>query len=315
MGGRACGLRSGPHCYDRKGCGRLEPHCIPVKAKLPSINQPPFAAAGELGPAPVALMIVAQFKSFLTRADRLEHGYTMAMRSLAVPTIEPLQQAGLGIARDIDGGVGAGVVAGYHNAQHFLEVMLSALYLARLGALEAGRAARVVTAGLVHDFHHDGSRGTTAPFRLEKLAVQEALPYLRQAGVPAAERARLETLILATEPRSGVPFARACWMHHCGSAALPKFSAALPAPLERLLSDADLAQEAELLAEADVLPSVGLTVQHAEQLQARLAAEWGTTLGRADKLQFVERMVGDISAAAFFVPNMLGLRDAYRHAG
>ena len=44
------------------------------------------------------------------------------------------------------------------NSQHFLEVMLSALYLARLLRLDPRRTMRVVTAALMHDFHHDGSR-------------------------------------------------------------------------------------------------------------------------------------------------------------
>lgn len=245
------------------------------------------------------------------RPDRLENGQALAFRSIGLTPGDPLSRAGRAIARDIDRGVGAGVASGYHNPQHFLEVMLSALYLARSVRFDARRTARVVTAGLIHDFHHDGSRGASAPFRLELLAVQKAGPYLVEAGVDADECGRLEALVLATEPRAGVPYARACGQsHRSGGPAVPR-AAALPQPLERLSVDPDLAHEAMLLAEADVLPSIGLTIEHADALQARLASEWGTALGRADKLQFIDRMVGEITVAEFFIPNMQRLRQNY----
>jgi hypothetical protein len=85
----------------------------------------------------------------------------------------------------------------------------------------------------------------------------------------------------------------------------------LPLPLGRLRLEPDLAQEAVLLAEADVLPSIGLTVEHAERLHARLAAEWHTPLGCDDKLRFIDRMIGEISMASFFIPNIQAVRRAY----
>ena len=286
-----------------------------VKPEAPQLTRPPFALVRALGPSEVGAEIVASFTALGARPNRLEHAHAQAMRSIGLPDSDALLKAGRAIARAIDQGIGAGVATGYHNGQHFLEVMLSALYLARLSAFDARRAARVVTAGLIHDFHHDGSRGMTSPFRLELLAVERAQPYLRNAKVNAAERARLETLVLATEPRAGVPFARACWACHVAGGQARPMSAALPPPLERLLAEAELAHEAVLLAEADVLPSIGLTIEHADQLQSRLAAEWGTTLGREDKLQFIERMIGDISVAAFFIPNVRTLRQAYQATG
>ena len=282
-----------------------------MKPEAPRLNRPPFATVATLGPAQVGAEIVATFVSLGRRADRLEFAHTQAWRSIGLPADDPLGRAGRAIARDIDQGIGAGVAQGYHNPQHFLEVMLCALYLARLAGFDARRTARVVSAGLMHDFHHDGSRSTSSPFRLELLAAQRSMDYLREAKVDADERSRIETLVLATEPRAGVPFARACWAQHRDAGAAVAMAAALPPALERLTAHAELAQEAVLLAEADVLPSIGLTFEHAEQLQARLAAEWGTVLGRADKLQFIERMIGDISVAAFFVPNIQALRQAY----
>jgi hypothetical protein len=286
-----------------------------VKPEATPLTRPPFAQVASLGPAEAGREIVATLEALAARSDRLEHSHELAMRSIGVAATDPLVEAGRSVARDIDRGIGAGVTDGYHNAQHYLEVMLCTRYLAAVAGLDGRRAVRVVTAGLIHDFHHDGSRGMSSQFRLEMLAVEKAQSYLREFEVGAAERSRLEALVLATEPRAGVPFARACWAWHRAGGPAPPNSAGLPAPLQHLLGEAELAHEAVLLAEADVLPSVGLTIEHAEQLQARLAQEWGTTLGRADKLQFIERMIGDMSVAAFFIPNVLALRRAYLEAG
>ena len=293
----------------------------PLTPHLPELDRPPFAVVSSLVPAQVAGELVACFHRLGQRPDRLEHAHALAMQSMDrdsergpaddVRHHEPLALAGACIARDIDRGVGAGLASGYHNPQHFLEVMLCALYLARTHKLERLRVARLVTAGLIHDFHHDGSRGATAPFRLELLALEKAAPYLQAAALDASECRRLEALVLATEPRAGVPFARACWkQHRTGAPAIPR-TATLPDALERLALEPELAFDAVLLAEADVLPSIGLTLDHADALQARLASEWGTPLGREDKLAFIDRMVGEIVVAQFFLPNVQRLRQAY----
>lgn len=279
--------------------------------EAPILTRPPFAIVGSLGPPEVGVELVACFAQFGARTDRLEYAHAQVSRSIGLPETDPLLLAGRTIARDIDHGVGAGVATGYHNSQHFLEVMLSALYLARLARLDPHRIARVVSAALMHDFHHDGSRAAASPFRLERLAAQMAQPYLRAAGVDDDECLRLEALVLATEPSAGVPFARACWAHHATSGPNTPLATSLPPPLGRLLVESDLAHDAVLLAEADVLPSIGLTMEHAEQLQSRLALEWGTTLGRDHKLQFIDRIVDEISVASFFMPNIRAFRQAY----
>ena len=89
----------------------------------------------------------------------------------------------------------------------------------------------------------------------------------------------------------------------------------MPLPLARLRSEPDLAHEAVLLAEADVLPSIGLTVEHAEALHARLASEWNVALGRDDKLRFIDRMISEITVSSFFIPNIETVREAYAGSG
>jgi hypothetical protein len=282
-----------------------------VNAHSPEFELPPFAMLASLGPAQVADAMVACFARLGARPDRLENAHALALRSLGIPLSERLALAGQAVARDIDAGVGAGVASGYHNPQHFLEVMLSALYLARLERLDAYRSARVVTAGLIHDFHHDGSGRSSTPFRLEQLAWQMAEPYLRHANVDAGTCDGLEALVLATEARAGVPYARACWQHHRGAGPAAQSGANLPRQIERLAADGELASDAVLLAEADILPSIGLTPSHSNTLQARLAAEWGTTFCHEDKLQFIDRMVSDTVVSQFFIPNVRRFRDSF----
>jgi hypothetical protein len=284
------------------------------QVEAPALTRPPFAVVDSLGPPQVGAVLVACFAQLGARTDRLEYAHDLACRSIGLPESDPLVAAGRAIARAVDRGIGAGVAAGYHNSQHFLEVMLTALYLARLAHLDPRRTARVVTAALMHDFHHDGSHGTFLPFSLELLAAQEALPYLRAAKVDEDECERLQALVLATDPSAGVPFARACWARHAEGGPVTPLASTFPAPLARLQTEPDLAQEAVLLAEADVLPSIGMTLEHAEKLQARLALEWGTTLSGLDKLRFIDRMVDKISVASFFIPNIRALRQTYRDA-
>lgn len=266
---------------------------------------------GSLDPPQVGAELVACFARLGKRTDRLEYAHSLLADSIGMPETDPLVRAGRAIARDIDRGIGAGVATGYHNNQHFLEVMLSALYLARLTRLDPRRTARVATAALMHDFHHDGSRSALSPFRLERLAAKQARPYLRAAKVDDDEYRRLRVLVLATDPSLGVPFARACWARHAAGGPDALLTAALPPALGRLRVEPDLAHEAVLLAEADVLPSIGLTLEHAQQLQSRLAIEWGTNLGRDHKLQFIDRIVGEIAVATFFIPNIRAFRQAY----
>ena len=275
------------------------------------LARPPFAIVASLGPSQVSAEIVACFERIVARPDRLRYAHTLVMRSIGFAAEQPLHRAGADIARDIDAGLGAGVPGGYHNPRHFLEVMLCALYLSLTVRLQRDRIARVVTAALVHDFHHDGKRSAASPFRLEAQSAAMADPYLRRAGVAPTLREQVRALVLSTEVATGVPFARACLGQGTAAASAP-VRAAVPAPLELLRGDPELAFEAVLLAEADVLPSMGLTVEHAQYVQDHLAAEWGITLGAADKLRFIEKVRADITLSGFFTPNIEALSRAYR---
>ena len=274
-------------------------------------DRAPFRLRPGADAAEVARELVACFEAVAVVPDRVGQSFRAAMQAAGVDRRRPLYRAGEAIARDIDAGIGDGAANPYHNSQHFCEVLLSALCLALLAALPERERAALLVAALAHDFHHDGKTVQGMPYRLERASVEAALPYLKTAGVPEDDRARITALILATEVSQAVAFARACHRHFFDGGERPAVPAAEPR-LAPLAADARLALQAVLLTEADVLPSVGLTVAYGELSQANLSREWGRELGPADKLFFLERVFGDFVAARFFSPNLARLKDAMR---
>ena len=269
------------------------------------LQQPPFRLPAGSEPAAVGAAIVTSFDWFATAPAPLATAYAIAMQVCGIPGDDPLHRAGMAAARDIDTGIGAGCDNGYHNHRHFCEVVLCALFLAQLVQLARREQALVVLAALLHDFHHDG-RPNGQPFRLELRSVAAARPYLQEAGVDLAEQAALSTLVLATDSARGVPLARCCHGWHSGDMMPPPES---PLPqLDSLILLPRLALMAVLLTEADVLPSVALTMAHADVTTARLESEWGTTLGPRSKVEFIDRYIGEFQVARFFLPNLREVR-------
>ncbi|MEK9777361.1 MAG: HD domain-containing protein, partial [Quisquiliibacterium sp.] len=163
-----------------------------------------------LGPAQVAERIVQFFEFLASRPDRAVLAQSMAMKSLGIAGSDPVLKAGAEIAQKLDAGIGSGVAHGYHNTKHFIETMLCALYLCQATGLSQSRSCRIVTAALAHDLHHDGTRGSMSPFRLETASAQHADHELKLAGCSDEQRKQIFALILATEPSQGVPYARGC---------------------------------------------------------------------------------------------------------
>ena len=275
--------------------------------------QAPYHIDPAVGPFTVAAQMTALFAALEQAPQAASDCYAHLIPvPSASATALALRSAGQALARDIDAGIGAGAANGYHNRQHFCEVWLSALALGRLAGLAEEALLTVLFAALAHDFHHDGRRNGAQPFRLEQMAADAAQPYLAAAGVPAPVQEKVCVLILSTEVAYGVPYARQCHVQQQQGAAV-----AAPAPvaarLTALAADADLARLAVLLAEADLLPSVGLTIAHSERCQQRLSAEWQLpTMPVADQLHFVEQQVRGFLAGTFFTPNLHRLRDHLR---
>ena len=271
----------------------------------------PFRVRAGATPQDVAREMVASFAAVSGVRGKTAHSFRTAMTVGGAGPETPLFRAGEALARDIDRGVGDGAGNPYHNSQHFCEVLLSALYLSLLAALPVDERAQLLVAALAHDFHHDGRAYGDAPFRLERLAAAATMPYLEAAGLPDGARDRIAHLILATQFSTAVPFVRRCYGQFFGGWERPPVPEDEPR-LAVFAEDARLTLLAVLLTEADVLPSVGLTIEHAELSQANIAREWGKTLGPAEKLHFLERLFGEFTVSRFFSPNLERLKRAMR---
>jgi hypothetical protein len=275
------------------------------------LTRAPFCVIAGADAAQAAEEIAACFEVVAGLPGKLTRAAHAAMSVIGIAPDAAVARAAEALAAEIDAGVGDGRANPYHNSQHYCEVMLSALYLSAHAGLRPDERARMVAAALAHDFHHDGRTSIGMPFRLERLAAQAAAPYFEMAGVAAGEVAHIVTLVLATETTVGVPFARQCHAHFAAGAALPDALASEPR-LDILREDARLAMQAVLLAEADLLPSVGLTVYYGELTQANLAREWNRSMTAVDKVFFLEKIFGDFVVGRFFSPNVARLKDAMR---
>ena len=275
------------------------------------LTRAPFQVRGDTDSFQVAEEIAACFEVVAGLSTKMTQAVGAAMSVIGVAGNAPLVRAAATLAAEIDAGVGDGRANPYHNSQHYCEVVLSALYLSGLAALPPLVRARLVAAALAHDFHHDGRTSIGMPYRLERLAAQAALPYFEWAGVSKDEQNNIAALVLATETTAGVPFARQCHAHFAHGAVKPAPPESEPV-LALLARDAGLAEQAVMLAEADLLPSVGLTVYYGELTQSNLSKEWGRPMTAVDKLFFLERIFGDFAVGRYFSPNVARLKDAMR---
>lgn len=275
------------------------------------LSRPPFAVNAGQDARAVADDFIACFEVIARLPAKVGTCVRTAFESAAVAPNEPLHVASCRIADEMDAGIGAGGTNAYHNAQHFCEVLLNALYLSLLAGVDAQARAEVLVAALVHDFHHDGTKNMSATFRLESLSAEATAPYLEAAGVSPQVRARIAAMVFATEVTKGTRYARECHLHFETGAPLPSASG-LPAPLELIGTDARLALEAVIVGEADVLSSAGLTVQYGELQQERLAEEWKQPLGAEHKLRFLDQVFQDFTIGRFFSPNLRELKNAAR---
>lgn len=257
----------------------------------------------------VARDIIACFQLVSDLPQKITRCFHAAARIAGLAENDPLRVAGGRIARDMDAGVGSGGDNPYHNAQHFCEVVLSALYLSLLAGLAPRETTQLLVAALVHDFHHDGTTNANVPFRLERLAAEATAPYLEAAGVSPEERARIAAMVFATEVVVGTRFARECHLHFSAGRPCAGLSG-VPAPLARLARDARLALQAVALGEADVLSSAGLTVEYGEMQQENLARERKQPLGSTHKLYFLNQVFQQFTVGRFFSPNLRDLKTA-----
>lgn len=165
----------------------------------------------------------------------------------------------------------------------------------------------VLLAALIHDYVHDGD--SHPAFVQERASIHVARPLLETAGLQPVQIERMTALVLATDTLRGTAYMAAVCRAHAQGEAL-----ATPVPheapeLSLLAEDRELARLARILCEADILPSIGLTMDHATCLQQRLSLEWRRPLDDADKLAFIGSVLKLAYVGDFFLPNVLAMRD------
>lgn len=194
----------------------------------------------------------------------------------------------------------------YHNRQHFCEVALSTHTLCFLEQLDPPKAQFTLLAALIHDFVHDG--GSHPAFFQERASIERARPLLEAAGLQPSQLARMTALVLATDTLRGTAYmAAACHAHEHGEVLMAPVPPDAP-ELALLAEDKGLASQARILCEADILPSIGLTLSHAIRLQERLSCEWQRPLSNADKLDFIAAVLKQGYVGPFFLSNVLAMR-------
>ena len=275
---------------------------------FPDLSRAPFAIT-DASPAQAAKEIVASFRQLALLEERTTTAFAAVAERTGLASSAPIVSAGRTLAAEMDAdwrGIGRNP---YHNSQHTCEVLLCSHYVAKRHRLAPGIIGQIALAALIHDFGHDGTNNGAEPFRLERHALESTRGPLLAAGVAPAEADRIAAMVLSTELQMGTPYARSCLRRFRNPDAPPPSAAPLPGPLGLLADDADLAFQAVLLTECDLLPSVALTIDHAMTNQVRLSREDRRIVaGPGAKRAFLERHVEDLMVADFFQPNLKRLR-------
>ncbi|MDP9045432.1 MAG: HD domain-containing protein [Pseudomonadota bacterium] len=275
----------------------------------PDLGQVGLAAIDQGSPQRLGVDLVAVFRLIEPMPDKVQWVCREISRRLGVESDPALDRAWHELGALIDADPHTFDRHPYHNRQHYCEVALAAYFLGVLDRARLADVQLVLLAALVHDLVHDGRHQRA--FELERASVERARPVLAAAGVAVPAIARIEALVLATDPSAGIPFmAQACRAHALGNA--PPLPPSEAPELSALTDDPALAGLARLLCEADILPSIGLTFAHSMRLQQRLAAEWQRPLDPRDKLEFIDAVLAHGFLGAFFLPNVQAARQQLR---
>ena len=266
-----------------------------------NLARPPFRVDSAQTAEAAAEEIVQSFHTLENLPEKVSRVFAALADCLATAPDHALVRAGQSLAKAIDHDDPRFNLP-YHNTQHVCEVMLCCHYLALLRNLDTCATLEIILAALFHDLRHDGKNRGDEPFRLERNSVRLAEPYLLAAGVAPAQRRKLAALVLSTHPLTGHPVAHAIYNHHHHDTPLPEIPPAAPELAE--LGYRPAADHALILCVADILPSLGLTIDYALILQEKLAQEWGTHLGLEDKLRFIDNTRHMFAVCDFFTPNI-----------
>jgi len=223
----------------------------------------------------------------------------------------PYYLAGLKLARSLDNDLGTGLAGQYHFKPHFIRTVLSAAHLIqrwhadpikpRLGPVLIGK---ILFASLGHDYFYDIG-GNSFPFRLERIAFKNLIPFLTPFLKTEKEEQRITrkdirdigVMIFATEASVALKvgsFIQAVYARHFGHGPLPSAPKEL-GRLNRLVKESELALGAVFVRTADTFPSTCLTYAYTRGQSLLVAKEIGIPLKTsADIANFISRFFENV---------------------
>jgi hypothetical protein len=223
------------------------------------------------GPSLIELF-AEEVRSLRSEGKKPSDIFPIFMTNMGLPLDGPLAKAGYWICLKVEE---AREEPNYHNQHHILEVMLAAYVLGRREHLPIYRIAELIIAAAAHDLGHSGGMNK-CDYELELRSCEIARPILQQAELTPEAIQRIESMILATDIRAGVPPTRNEYL----------LAKTLPPDNEQRL----LATQKMLLAEADVLFSC-FDLNYNDLLSKLLSAEWKRTqpnLSLKERLDFLK---------------------------
>lgn len=201
----------------------------------------------------------------------------------------PLELAGEALARQLDGGIGAGAGNGYHHIAHFKDVLLGAAMLTEVAAwqgkpLPGEQRSMLLLAALGHDMGHDGGRNNGTPFRLEMQSCQYLQHVMTHYEVPALQQEQIRLMVLTTDVSQGTAHLHALAK---GQSHPLLEGAYVPLSLLQQPTHRHVVELAAMLRDADVLMAAGVAASVTRDQRAGLAREWNTPLPDSDHERFI----------------------------
>ena len=281
---------------------------------------------GEGSPAEIGQKIATIYSNWDKHPPLVTDIWQAATQTVGLSEKSPLFMAGHEMAAALDSGMGTGLPGGYHNTQHYIEVLSNVTHIVLRNnatnleeiVLSSDESGKLLFAALGHDFYYEAGdnkhqNGDPAPYRLEQISFDKTKPYLAKHGVGADDIGDIGVMIYGTDvsPASKAgSFVRAAhsYLFECGQK--PATSDVL-AKVHPVLKNPRLARMAALLSDADILSSAGLTAEYGNSQSQKLGAEWGKPMWPQDTIGFLTFVAENrfiTRAARFFEPNMDAIR-------
>ncbi len=156
----------------------------------------------------------------------------------------------------------------YHNYRHMQEVMLNSMFLLSINEayqeinFTPEEKAFLIFASLIHDLGHDGTgntkKGENIPFRLEKISVDLAEPFIKRymGSKSSAFIGNLRAVVYATDIASSSDFLRDLLIYQRGLKTTAPVFSSVTEVLRPLAENPRLAELAAMLCDADIAFSI-----------------------------------------------------------